>query len=108
MTDPLIPAATRLAARRGFIRTFYQALASAIPTTAIALGTTREWWAGVALGVGGAVVSALLAGLASYWSICARGIPDDYQTATRAADSVAPAAVQLAAVQQAARTVAER
>lgn len=86
MTDRIIPAATRLAARRGFIRTFYQGLASAIPTTAIALGTTGEWWAGVALGVAGAVVSALLAALASYWSISARGIPDDYVAVRTAAE----------------------
>lgn len=74
----LIPADTQKAAARGFIRTACQSLSSAIPTSAIAITLSGDWALGVALGAGGAVVTALLAGAASYLSITAKGIPEDY------------------------------
>ena len=40
MTDSIVPAAVQLAAKRGFVRTFTQSLASVIPITAIAIPTT--------------------------------------------------------------------
>jgi hypothetical protein len=93
MSDPIVPAATKLAAKRGLVRTTAQAystaLAGGISATAILATVTGEapliptliTW-GVAL------VSPLLAGVASYLSILSAGIPDDYQTATLAAHSV--------------------
>lgn len=81
MTDNVIPAATKLAAKRGFIRTFTQTLSSVIPITAIAIPTTGDALLGVALGAGGAVVSSVLAGAASYFSILSNGIPQDYEAA---------------------------
>ncbi|WP_345751371.1 hypothetical protein [Microbacterium rhizophilus] len=74
----IIPANTKRAAARGFIRTAAQSLASAIPTSAIAISTTGDFWLGVALGAAGAVVTAALAGTASALDITARGIPEDY------------------------------
>lgn len=88
MSDPIVPAATKLAAKRAALRTFYQSLSSAIPTTAIVLGVTGDWWISVGLGAAGAVVTALLAAAAAYFETSARGIPDAYRDATLAAHSV--------------------
>ena len=74
----IIPEATKLAAKRGFIRTFCQALSSAIPIGAIALTLTTDALIGAAVAVGGTLISAGLAGLASYLDITASGIPDEY------------------------------
>lgn len=76
----LIPANTRRAAARGFIRTACQSLAAVIPTTAVTVTLTGDWALGVGLGVAGAVVTALLAGTASALTITAKGIPEDYAT----------------------------
>lgn len=81
MSNEVIPAATKLAAKRGFIRTFTQTLSSVIPITAIAIPTTGDALLGVALGVGGALVSSVLSGVASYLQITSSGIPDDYTNA---------------------------
>ena len=81
MSEKVIPANTRLAAKRGFIRTATQSLASVIPTTAIAIPTTGDVLLGVGLGVAGAVVTAVLAGTASALSIISKGVPEDYQAA---------------------------
>lgn len=78
MSTNLVPADTKRAALRGFIRTAAQSLSAAIPTAAIAIGTTGEFWLGVGLGAAGAVVTALLAGTASALSILSAGIPQDY------------------------------
>ena len=80
----LVPEATRVAAKRGFIRSTAQAYATAlaggISATAILAVVTGEvpllatvvTWSVVAL-------SPLAAGAASYLSILSKGIPDDYQ-----------------------------
>lgn len=81
MPNTVIPANTKLAAKRGFVRTATQSLASVIPITAIAIPTTGDALVGVGLGVAGAVVTALLAGAASALSIISKGIPEDYQAA---------------------------
>lgn len=75
----LIPADTKLAATRGFIRTACQSLASVIPTSAITISLTGDFWIGAGLGAASAIVTALLAGTASAMSITASGIPEDYQ-----------------------------
>ena len=81
MPNTVIPANTKLAAKRGFVRTATQSLASVIPITAIAIPTTGDALLGVGLGVAGAVASAILAGAASALSIISKGIPEDYQAA---------------------------
>lgn len=81
MSQSVVPAKTRLAAKRGFIRTATQTLSSVIPITAIAIPTTGDGLLGVALGVGGALTSSLLAGTASYLSIISAGVPDEYTAA---------------------------
>ena len=85
MTDTsLVPTATVIAAKRGFIRTTAQAYAATLTTgipsaTAIvALIQDPTGWllAGVTLGL--ALVSPPVAGLASYLSILSNGVPGDY------------------------------
>lgn len=80
MTHRIIPEATVVAAKRGAIRTFCQSLSAFIPTAAIAIPITGDALLGIGLAVGGAVVTAVLAGTASYLSIVSSGIPADYQT----------------------------
>lgn len=79
MTTQLIPSTTKTAAKRGFIRTAAQSLASVIPTTGVVIGLTGDWLLAAGLGVGSALVTAGLAGAASYFSIISKGIPEDYQ-----------------------------
>lgn len=84
MSEKLIPADTKLAAKRGFIRTTYQALAATLSggigaTGIISLiqGEVDPVVAGVTLGV--AVVAPFVAGAASYFDIASKGIPGEYQ-----------------------------
>lgn len=79
MTNKLIPADAQLAAKRGFIRTGAQSLSTAIPTSAITITLTGDWLLGAGLGVANAIVTAILAGAGSYFSILSKGIPADYE-----------------------------
>lgn len=81
MSAVIIPAGVKLAAKRGFVRTATQSLASVIPITAIAIPTTGDALLGVALGAGGAIITAVLAGAASALSIVSKGIPEEYVNA---------------------------
>ena len=81
MSDQIVPAAVKLAAKRGFIRTATQSLSAAIPTSAIAIVLSGDWWLGVGLGVASAVTTALMAGAASYLSIISKGVPEEYVAA---------------------------
>lgn len=81
MSTQLVPASTKLAAKRGFIRTAAQSLASVIPTTGVVVALTGDFLLAAGLGATSAVVTAGLAGAASYFSILSKGIPEDYQTA---------------------------
>ena len=81
MSDQIVPAAVKLAAKRGFIRTATQSLSAAIPTSAIAIVLSGDWWLGVGLGVASAVATALMAGAASYLSIISKGVPEEYVAA---------------------------
>lgn len=81
----VVPARTKLAAKRAFIRTTAQAYAGAIPTgiSAAALASSLEnpqpvQLAAVAIAW---VAGPPLAGAASYLSILSRGIPDEYAAA---------------------------
>ena len=78
MSTKLIPDDAKVAATRGFIRTASQTLSSIIPIGAITIGTTGDFWIGAALGIAGGIVSAVAAGLASYFSILSKGIPVEY------------------------------
>ena len=84
MPNIVIPANTKLAAKRGFVRTATQSLASVIPITAITIPTTGDALLGVGLGVAGALVTAGLSGLASALAIISSGVPEDYQAAPEA------------------------
>lgn len=78
MSDRLIPVDATVAAKRAFVRTAAQSLASVIPTAAVVVGITGDWWLSAMLGAASAVVTALLAGSAAYLSILSKGIPEDY------------------------------
>lgn len=93
--DPTIPLTVIKAAKRGFIRTTAQAyaatLSGGIATTAvlaIVTGTVDLLTAGVTLGV--ALASPPVAGLASYLSIIAKGVPTDYLAADPIVNSYSP------------------
>lgn len=79
MADKLVPANVRLAAKRGFLRTTYQALATTIPTAGItgaALSSADPVVIGWAVGAG--ILSSVGAGLVSWLQITASGIPGEY------------------------------
>lgn len=86
MNTHLIPADTKLAAKRGFIRTTAQGYAATLSggiaaTSIISLiqGELDPVVIGVTAGV--ALVSPLVAGAASYFDITSKGIPEDYKPA---------------------------
>ncbi len=86
MSDPIIPPATLKAAKRGFIRTTAQAYATSFSvgiSAGVIITFIQEGADWVALGItaGVTVVSPLLAGLASFLSILAKGVPEDYTDA---------------------------
>ena len=85
MTDSVIPAATRLAAKRGFVRTAAQSLATgfAVPG-ALTLVFTGDGLLALAIGVAGLAFNALVNGAQSALSIISNGIPADYKDATLA------------------------
>lgn len=84
MSDPTIPPAVAKAAKRGFIRTASQSIATSLGTgiTVGALLTLvnhgqPDWWT---IGAGAAVFVAtpVINGAQSYFSILAKGIPEEY------------------------------
>lgn len=81
MSTEIVPTATRIAAKRGFVRTAAQSLSAAIPTSAIAVTLSGDWALGLSLGLAGGVVTAVLAGAASYLSIISKGVPEEYVAA---------------------------
>lgn len=78
MDTTLVPQAVRTAARRGFIRTATQSLASLLPTSIVTVAVAGDWLLAAALSVTSALVTAALAGGASYLSILSKGVPADY------------------------------
>ena len=82
MSTELIPADTHVAAKRGFIRTATQSLATSLVLPAGAtFAFTQDALLAAAVGVGGMLVGAVINGLQSYFSIISNGIPDDYSIA---------------------------
>lgn len=87
MTDKLIPENASLAARRGFIRTTAQSYGATLTTgisATVVLGVVTGEVALVPtlVTLGVALVSPLIAGAASYFSILSSGIPAEYEPAT--------------------------
>jgi len=86
MPENLIPEAVKIAAKRGFIRTTFQAYAATIPSGGISAAVLASVLdspdpKAVLVTVAAALLSPPLAGLASYLSITSKGIPEDYQPA---------------------------
>lgn len=80
----LIPSNVKLAAKRAFVRTLYQAFAATLGggITASAIlsvinGEIDPVVVGVTLGV--ALVAPLIGAGAAYFDIASKGIPEDYQ-----------------------------
>ena len=79
----VVPAAVRLAAKRGFLRTWSQSFAATIPSggvsVAAVLGFIQEpdplLIAAIVLS---SLLSPVLGGTASYFSILSSGIPEEY------------------------------
>lgn len=80
MSDKLVPLDTRRAAKRAFIRTAAQALASAIPTTPITIAFTDEWWIAAIIIVMSVALTSVLAGTWAYLDVLSKGIPAEYET----------------------------
>lgn len=89
MSDSIVPAAVKLAAKRGFIRTTFQSyaatLTAGLPSAAaiVALVQDPTGWALAGVTVALALVSPPAAGLASYLSITAKGLPEEYAAAVQ-------------------------
>lgn len=82
MTDHLIPADAHRAAARGFIRTGSQSLATSLAGFGgLTFAFTQDAGLAAAVGLGGAVVAAVVNGTQSYFTILARGIPEAYAPA---------------------------
>lgn len=82
----IIPAATKLAAKRGFIRTMYQGYEGVLAvgiSANVVVGLIRGEADVLTIGVTAAVavLAPPLAGLRSYLSITRKGIPEDYEPA---------------------------
>lgn len=83
MSSSIVPPSTKIAAKRGFVRTTAQAYAATIPAggiSAAVLASAIEDPQPVQL-VAAAIAwltAPVLAGTASYLSILSSGIPDDY------------------------------
>lgn len=87
MDTTLVPTSTHVAAKRGFLRTTSQAYAASIGTGAVSaaalVSLTQDPDPVVLICTAvAALISPILAGVASYLDILARGIPEDYQTPT--------------------------
>lgn len=75
----LIPADAHRAAKRGFIRTACQSLATGLAVPGgLVLAFTGDGLAALAAGVAGMAFAAVVNGAQSYFSILSRGIPEDY------------------------------
>lgn len=85
MSESIVPAAVKLAARRAFVRTTYQAyaatLSAALLASVISLIVDQSNWVTVIVSVVTAIASPPLAGLASYLNMTSKGIPGDYAEA---------------------------
>lgn len=82
MSEKLIPEATQVAAKRGFIRTGAQSLAtSAGLGGGLTLVFTGDALLALAVAVGSMLFAAVTNGLQSYFSIIGKGVPEEYVAA---------------------------
>lgn len=80
MTDKLIPESASLAAKRGFLRTASQSLATGFGVPgALTLILTGDGLLALLVGLAGLVFNALVNGAQSYFSLLSSGIPQDYK-----------------------------
>lgn len=85
-SEPVVPPAVKLAAKRGFVRTTAQSYAATL-TTGISAGVVLAIAKGeqallpIVVTTAVALVSPLLAGAASYLSILSKGVPEEYKAA---------------------------
>jgi len=76
----VIPDTTLFAAKRGFVRTFSQSLATSLVIPAgLTLAFTHDALLAAAVGVAGMLVGAGVNGAQSYFDIISKGVPDEYQ-----------------------------
>jgi hypothetical protein len=83
-TDPIVPAATLLAAKRAFVRTMFQGYETVLAvglSANLVVGLVRGEVDMLVLGVTAAValISPPLAGLRSWLNITRNGIPEEYE-----------------------------
>ena len=85
MTEPVIPPAAKLAAKRAFVRTTAQAYGASITGSLViaAIGLIRDNsdWLNVVVLVLVALLTPPVAGLAAYFQWLRKGIPDEYEEA---------------------------
>lgn len=87
MSNTVIPAEVRLAAKRGFVRTTFQAYAATLTAGGISAATILavvqdpSAWLLAGINLGLALVAPPVAGLASYLNIVANGVPREYTEA---------------------------
>ena len=110
MIDPIVPAATKLAAKRAFIRTTLQGLEGLLignisATTVIALIRGEIDWLVLAVTAAVTLIAPLIAGVRAWVSITRKGIPADYEAATLAKHSVLTPVEQQTDVQHALEVV---
>ncbi|MEW1990696.1 hypothetical protein [Microbacterium sp. NPDC078849] len=82
-TDPIVPAAVRLAAKRAFVRTTYQAYAATLAagisvTVVLGIVTGQIDVVATAVQFGVALAAPPLAGLVAWLNVTSNGIPKDY------------------------------
>lgn len=87
MSDPLVPDSVKKAAKRGFIRTASQSIATSLAggisvaaVTTIVNGGNPDV-IGIAIGAGVAIATPIINGAQSYFSILSKGIPEEYTAA---------------------------
>jgi hypothetical protein len=86
-TDPIVPAAVKLAAKRAFIRTTFQAYAATLgagisATLILGIVTRQVDPVATAVQFGVALAAPPLAGLVAWLNVTSKGIPDEYADAT--------------------------
>lgn len=82
-TDPIVPAAVKIAAKRAFVRTTYQAYAATLgagisATVILGIITGQVDAVATAVQFGVAVAAPPLAGLVAWLNVTSSGIPKDY------------------------------
>ena len=83
MSNQIIPAGVKLAAKRAFVRTTYQAYAATLSggiavTVILAVVRGQVDLLETAITAAAAVLSPPVAGMAAYLDVASKGIPDDY------------------------------